>query len=57
MSVSAIHSLGMQGLTSAAESEMKIARMLQATASQMQAQTDRVTISPEAMKLLEANRG
>jgi hypothetical protein len=52
MSISSIQSLGIQGLASAAQSDMKIAQLLQTAASQMQAQADKVTISPEAMKLL-----
>jgi hypothetical protein len=54
MSVSSIQSLGMQGLAAAAQSEAKMAQLLQSVASQMQAQTDKVSISPEALRLLES---
>jgi hypothetical protein len=61
MSESTIQSLGIQSLVNAAKSDAKIAQMLQVAAeqgkTQTQAQTDKVTISPEAMKLLEASRG
>jgi|GEM_PF-6661375 len=57
MNVSSVQSLGIQALATAAQSEMKIAQLLQATATQMQAQSDKVTISPEAMKLLDTYKG
>jgi hypothetical protein len=59
MNSSASQSIGILGLANAAKSDAKIAQMLQEAAQQSKAQTEavKVTISPEAMKLLQASGG